>query len=77
MASLGETCRDKWLQGSSADFGEFVDRLRCMYPATFRTQSDILALLHNVLIKAGMPEGKLPTLADLDARLYDYEHKME
>jgi hypothetical protein len=73
MATLGETVRLAWLSGNPEKFGKVVDALRFKHGGTFQTQGDIFALLLNALRKGGMAERELPTLADMDAMLYQSE----
>lgn len=76
MATLGDTCAAAWAGGAQT-FGPFVDKLREKHWMTFPTQVDVHELLKNVLHKRGTPYHKLPTLADMDAVLYEYEHAMQ
>lgn len=75
--TLGDVTCEAWKGGDPQEFGKVYDRLRFKYGGTFQTQADIHAFLCNVLRKRGTPEGELPSLADMDARVYAYEHHIE
>lgn len=74
--TLGDVCAESWRAGP-AEFGRFVDKLRARHPGTFAQHTDVHSFLRDCLAKRGTPSALLPTFADFDEALYEYEHFYE
>lgn len=72
MPTRGEIMYSAWTSGDPQAFGKLVDRLRFRHGGTFQTQRDVHQFLCDALRKRGY--FPLPSLADMDERLYEYEH---